>query len=120
MDYKFAAEFANKWIEAFNSHDIEVIFDLYDDDFIMESPYIQERMNIESGILKGKKELRSYWENSLALTPPLKFKLIGVFVGASSVTIHYESIGRKMVCETFKFNKQGKVISGCSQHGSFV
>lgn len=113
----FAHDFAESWIRAFNSRDIEKIFELYDDNFIMESPYIRERMNIESGLLQGKPAVRPYWEKSLAQNPPIFFRPIEVFVGVSSVVIFYESVGRKLVCETFKFNGEGKVVSGCSQHG---
>jgi len=55
IDRKSAIEFSEKWIAAFNSHDLERIFDLYTDDFTMASPYIKERMGIESGIFSGKK-----------------------------------------------------------------
>lgn len=117
LDRQFAEKFSKKWIEAFNSHDLDRIIELYDDDFTMESPYIRARMGVESGVLKGKAAVRSYWQKSLALDPPLKFQLIDVFLGVSSVVLLYENIGRKLVCETFTFDHLGKVTSGCSQHG---
>ena len=83
----------------------------------MSSPYIKDRMGIESGVLKGKDNIRPYWEKSLAVDPPVKFELIDVFTGMSSIIIYYKSIGRKMVCETLTFNEQGKIMSGNSQHG---
>jgi ketosteroid isomerase-like protein len=117
IDRQWAMAFAQKWIDAFNSHDLETIFSLYEDDFEMTSPYIVERMGIVSGVLKGKESVRPYWQKSLSADPPLKFELIDVFVGVNSVVVYYKNIGRKMVCETFTFSENGKVISGCSQHG---
>jgi len=117
IDREWAVEFAERWIAAFNSHNLDSIFELYEDDFTMTSPFIAERMGIERGVLVGKENVRPYWENSLAVDPPLTFLLIDVFVGVSSIVVYYENIGRKVVCETFTFSKSGKVSSGCSQHG---
>lgn len=116
INKKFSTMFAEKWINAFNSHDLESIFDLYDNNFTMESPYIRERMGIKSGILIGKNNIRPYWEKSFALSPPLKFKLINVFMGVTIIVVYYESIGRNLVCEIFEFNDKNKIIRGSSQH----
>jgi ketosteroid isomerase-like protein len=116
IDSEWAKRFSNKWIDAWNSHDLEIIFDLYDDEFEMSSPYIVSKMDIESGTLKGKTQIRPYWKKALAQTPPIGFVLNNVLVGVDTVIILYQSIGRKIVCETFTFNSQGKVISGVSQH----
>ena len=120
LDREFAERFSKEWIEAFNSHDLDRIFDLYDDDFTMTSPYIKARMGIESGVLNGKEAVRPYWEKSLSMNPPLNFELVDVFVGVSSLVVFYKNIGRKLVCETFTFNNNGKVTTGCSQHGSKI
>jgi ketosteroid isomerase-like protein len=117
IDKDWAAEFAKTWIDAFNSNDLECIFELYEDDFTMTSPFIAERMGVESGVLVGKENIRPYWEKSLAIHPPLIFSLIDVFVGVSSIVVYYENIGRILVCETFTFSNSGMISSGCSQHG---
>jgi hypothetical protein len=73
-------------------------------------------MGIESGRLLGKDNVRPYWLKALNSLPPLEFQLLNVFCGVNSVSVHYESIGRKVVSETFEFNQQGKVITGYSSH----
>jgi len=113
----WAIEFASLWIDAFNSHDLNRIFELYEDDFEMKSIYIIDKMNVESGVLNGKREVQPYWEKALEPGSTLEFKLIDVFIGVDSVVLYYESIGRNMVCETFTFSGRGKIKSGCSQHG---
>ncbi len=80
MTHAQAKGFATQWIEAFNSHDLEKVFALYDDDFSMTSPYIVERMGIESGRLHGKKNIKPYWSMALSSQPPLQFKLIDVLL----------------------------------------
>lgn len=116
INQQWAVEFAKNWISAFNSGDIEKVFVLYDDNFTMTSPYIVQRMGIESGRLVGKDKVRPYWLNALNSLPPLEFKLLSVFIGVTSVSVHYESIGRKIVIETFEFNQLGKVSAGYSSH----
>ncbi len=116
MTYDQAKDFATQWIDAFNAHDLDSIFTLYDDDFTMTSPYIVERMGVENGQLKGKDNIKPYWSMALTAQPPLLFELIDVFVGVSSVIIYYRSVGRQCVCESFTFNNEGKVIAGVSQH----
>lgn len=110
-------DFAQRWINAFNSGNLEQVFLLYNDDFTMRSPYIVERCGIETGVLFGKKEVRPYWMAALGQTPTLHFKLLGVYRGVDSLVVHYASRGRKVVCETFRFDENGLVCAGCSQQG---
>jgi hypothetical protein len=117
LDRDFSERFSKELIEAFNSHDLDRIFDLYDDDFTMTSHYIKARMGIESGVLNGKEAVRPYWEKSLSMNPSLNFELVNIFVGVSSLAVFYKNIGRKLVCETFTFNNNnnnnnGKVTTG--------
>lgn len=76
---------------AWNSHDIERILSHYADDFEMASPLIVERMQEPTGKLKGKEQIRPYWQKGLAAVPPLKFELLYVFTSVGSVAIHYHA-----------------------------
>jgi len=73
MDKEFANKFAREWVEAWNCHDLDKIMTHYAEDFEMSSPVIKQIMNIESGKIKGKKEVRAYWEKALAMLPDLHF-----------------------------------------------
>lgn len=117
IDKDWAHRWAQQWIDAFNSHSLTTILALYDEHFEMHSPYIIERMGEASGCLIGKTAITPYWEKSLQTQPALQFELIDVFVGVNQLTIHYHNIGRKMVCESFRFNADNQVIWACSQHG---
>jgi hypothetical protein len=118
IDEKFAKRFVASWIAAWNSHDIENIFAHYEDDFEMNSPLIVERMELADGTLKGKHNIRPYWEIGLASTPPLKFELISYFIGVNSIVILYKSVSRKRVSEVLIFSNNGLVCKGISHHAN--
>lgn len=112
IDKAWANEFANEWVEAWNSRDLERIFSHYTDDFEMSSPFIVERMNEPSGKLKGKDKIRPYWQIGLEQMPPLKFELLNVLVGVESITLLYRNAKGFLAAEVLTFNSEGKVIKG--------
>ena len=113
---KWAKDFAEEWIDSWNEHDLERIFSHYTDDFEMSSPFIVQRMKEPSGILKGKENIRPYWEIGLAQTPPLHFELSNVLVGANSITILYTNQIGILVSEVLFFNADGKAAQGFAHY----
>ena len=112
-----AAEFAKHWIDAWNSHDLNLILSHYSDDFEMSSPRIVQVMNEPSGALKGKKNVRRYWEKSLSQSPDLRFELIEVLVGADSLVIYYHNVTRgKKAAEVFIFSPDGRVVKSMAHY----
>lgn len=106
---KFANEFAHEWIEAWNAHDLPRVLKHYTEDFEMSSPFIVQFTGEASGKLKGRAEVEAYWRTALTRVPDLKFELLHVLAGATSLVIFYRtSFGRK-AAETFFFNAQGLV-----------
>jgi len=116
----WALEFAERWIAAWNSHDLERILEHYSDDFEMSSPLIVERMNVPWGMLRGKAAIRPYWAKSVAAKPPLKFELLAVHVGANRIAIVYRSVGRRFVVEVLTFNEAGVATHGAALYGDEV
>jgi len=110
MKNQFTHDFTLAWIDAWNSHDLDKIMAHYAENFEMSSPVIKQIMDKENGKLKGKKEVRAYWEKALNMNPELHFELIKSFSGANSVVIHYKG-HRGFSAETFFFNDEGQVIS---------
>ena len=117
LDEPWANAFAKEWIAAWNAHDLARIFSLYVDDFEMRSPLIIERMGEPSGVLRGKENIRPYWAQGLAAQPPLIFELLYVLVGVDSVTICYQSVGRRCVAEVLTFNANRMVVRGAAYYG---
>lgn len=104
-----ARQFADKWIEAWNSHDLDVIMKHYSDDIEITTPMIKMAAGIESGSLKGQEAVRAYWSKALERIPDLHFELVNVTEGVSSVGLYYKSVMNKMAIEVMFFNEEGKV-----------
>jgi hypothetical protein len=117
VDAAFAARFAAEWIEAWNSHDLDRILSHYSDDFEMRSPLIVQRGIDPSGVLRGKAAVGAYWRQGLAVTPPIRFELIGVYAGVGGIAIHYLSVGRRLVIEAVELGADGKVTRGSALYG---
>jgi ketosteroid isomerase-like protein len=119
IDRAFARAFAEEWVAAWNSGDLERIFSHYADDFEMRSPLIVERGFSPTGVLRGKAEIRPYWGAGLAgAKPPIRFELIDAYAGVSTVAIHYRSVGRKVVVEVIEFDDQRRGIRGSACYGA--
>lgn len=115
MNRQQAHEFADHWIESWNSHDLELILSHYTDDFEMSSPVIIDTMGEPSGKLKGKEVIRVYWSKALAKYPELHFEKLHVLVGASSVTIIYNGV-RGLSAEVFQFNNSGEIYAAYAHY----
>ena len=105
---EFAEHFAQEWISAWNSHDLDRILAHYSDHFTMSSPRIAALTEQSSGILCGKAAVVDYWRRALSSAPDLLFALIGVYLGADSVALHYEG-PRGPAVEVFFFDEHGLV-----------
>jgi ketosteroid isomerase-like protein len=117
VDRAWAERFAAEWVAAWNSHDLERIFEHYVDDFEMCSPLIVERMGVPSGVLRGKAAVRPYWAKGLEAQPPIRFELLAVYAGADRIAIHYRSVGRGLVVEALTFNAERQVTHGVALYG---
>ncbi|HPS88389.1 MAG TPA: nuclear transport factor 2 family protein [Methanosarcina vacuolata] len=104
-----AQEFAREWIEAWNSHNIDRILDHYSEDFEMTTPMIVLVMNDQTGTLKGKKNVKPYWEKALEKVPDLWFELLDVFVSVNSLVIYYKAVFGKRAAKVLFFREDGKV-----------
>ena len=111
----FVTRFAEDWIDAWNSHDLERILSHYTADFEMSSPVIAQLMNEASGTLRGKDAIRAYWGKALTQHPELHFELVNVFAGAASAIITYRG-HRGLSAEAFCFNADGKVYRAAAHY----
>jgi len=111
-----ALAFANEWVEAWNAHDMPRVLEHYTDDFEMSSPLMIQMGISESGTLKGKQQIRDYWQKGLAKYPDLHFKIIDVLTSVNSVIIYYHTINNKLSAELFMFNDEGKVYKSAGHY----
>lgn len=115
-----ALEFAADWIEAWNSRDIERVLATFDDDVDFASPTALVTVGVAT--VRGKQELRSYWQAALARIALLQFTLGRALWDPESreLAIVYVSEvngARKWVSENFRFGPNGKVSAVDVFHG---
>jgi hypothetical protein len=108
MTREFATRFAQEWIDGANQKNFERVLAFYSEEVEVLSPFIRLVAGEPSGRLVGKDKLRNYWMESLTKRAELHFELIEVFVGASSVALHYVNRGLRAL-ETFSFDNRGLV-----------
>ena len=102
--------FAEDWIAAWNSHDLERIMAHYTPDVVYESPVITEWYGEASGKVEGIGALRAYWQGGLKMQPDLHFDLKEIYAGVGGGVIRYYSRTRGCeVTEVFFFGSDGRV-----------
>ncbi|MDR2222630.1 MAG: nuclear transport factor 2 family protein [Flavobacteriaceae bacterium] len=104
-----AKDFANKWVQSWNSHNLDDILNHYADDIQINTPMIQMAFGEGDGTLIGKEAVSAYWSKALEKFPDLHFELFEVTVGVNSVALYYQSIMHKKAIEVMTFNAEGKV-----------
>jgi len=104
-----AKEFAADWIAAWNAHDLDRILSHYAQNVVLTSPVAARVLEDPAGVVTGGDALRSYFAKGLALFPSLKFTLIDVMQGLSSLVLYYENQSGTHSGEFMEFNAEGKV-----------
>jgi len=102
-------KFADEWISAWNSHDIEKILEHYSEDFEITTPMLKTLLGSDSATLKGKEAISLYWQNALKKVPDLHFTFLDVTVGVDSIVLYYESVLGKKAMEVMYFDDKGKI-----------
>jgi hypothetical protein len=104
-----ARRFAQEWVEAWNSHELERILSHYADDAVLTSPLVHQIAGGDQHSLRGKPALRAYFERGLAAYPDLTFILWGVYAGVESVVVHYQSVRGMGSAELMRIGPDGRV-----------
>ena len=107
----FARQFAQDWVNAWNSHDLESILDHYDDAVTLISPIALRLLNNKDGVVRGKSALREYFERGIQAYPELRFDLIDTLWGVESIVVYYENnvrAGRS--AEVMQLSASGKIL----------
>lgn len=113
-----AQRFAQEWVKAWNAHDLERVLAHYTDDSEMSSPFIANFTGQSSGTLKGKPQVRDYWQTALARIPDLHFELIEVFICVDSITIYYKAVLGKLATEVLFLDENRKAYKAFAHYNS--
>jgi ketosteroid isomerase-like protein len=109
-----------RWIAAWNSHDLERILALYADNAEMTSDGIVRLGFAVQGSVRGKQNLRAYWSKALAMLPNLHFTANGFFTSPNSVVVHYTNDRGQAICEYLRVGQAGAnadlIVQGSANH----
>jgi ketosteroid isomerase-like protein len=100
--------FAEAWVAAWNSHDLDRILAHYAPGIVFLSPIALQ--TVGDGRVVGIAALRAYWSARLAARPDLKFDLLEVLAGHQCLTIRYRNHRGQSAAKTFEFGADGKVV----------
>ncbi|MDT5101738.1 MAG: hypothetical protein QOC76_5475 [Mycobacterium sp.] len=97
-------QFADDWVQAWNSHDVEAVLAHFHHDVVFSSPIAARVLPDSLGVVRGKEALRHYWTTALALLPDLYFEVIAVYQGESTLVINYRNHRGELVNEVLTFD----------------
>jgi ketosteroid isomerase-like protein len=110
LQASFARQFAQEWIEAWNSHDLERILAHYDDDVRLVSPVALNLLKNGDGVVQGKAALRAYFRRGLEAFSNPHFDLIDVLWGWETIVIYYaNNVRGTKTAEVMQLTSGGKV-----------
>jgi hypothetical protein len=82
-----AYDFAEHWLTAWNTHNLDLIMEHYEDQVELISPVAVQLLNDPDGRVVGKANLGAYFQKGLAAYPQLHFKLKDVLWGGKSIVL---------------------------------
>lgn len=80
---------AQAWFEAFNSHDLERLLQLYHEHAEHYSPKLKIRQPETNGLIKGKAALRTWWQDAFKRLPTLRYQVLNLIVDDNRVFMEY-------------------------------
>lgn len=109
---------ANHWMASWNARDLDAIMSHYDDAVELTSPVAAQLLNVSSGKVIGKANLRAYFQRGLEAYPQLRFHLEEVLWGVNSVVLYYTNQKGTRTAEFMELSATGKVTRVVAQYNA--
>ncbi len=111
---------AHAWFEAFNSHNLEKLLSLYDDEAEHFSPKLKIRHPETNGLVIGKEALRTWWQDAFDRLPSLHYKVTSLTANTDRVFMEYiRTVDHEedmLVAEVLEI-KENRIIASRVYHG---
>ncbi len=111
---------ANDWLSAFNKHDLETLLALYADDAVHYSPKLKIRQPETGGFIKGKENLRTWWQDAFDRLPTLQYEATSLTANEDRVFMEYTRhvVGEPdmLVAEVLEV-KNDRIVASRVYHG---
>ncbi len=82
-------QIATQWFAAFNSHHLENLLSIYDDNAMHYSPKLKVRRPETNGLIKGKAALRNWWQDAFERLPGLHYEVKKLTADSEQVFMEY-------------------------------
>ena len=113
-----AQQFADHWISAWNSHDLDVIMSHYASSVALTSPVAANLLKDPSGTVAGREALRKYFERGLQAYPDLNFVLHDVLWGLTTIVLYYTNHKGTKTAEFMELDAGGKIVRVVANYGA--
>ncbi len=111
---------AHAWFEAFNSHNLEKLLSLYDEEAEHFSPKLKIRHPETKGLVVGKEALRTWWQDAFDRLPSLHYKVTSLTANSDRVFMEYiRTVADEedmLVAEVLEI-KENSIIASRVYHG---
>ena len=104
-----ALNLAGRWVDAWNAHDLDLIMSHYEEEIELTSPVAGQLSGTSDGTIRGKANLRAYFQKGLETYPDLHFQLDDVLCGVNSVVLYYKNQRGTRTAEFMELSAAGKV-----------
>lgn len=110
LQSSFARQFAQEWVNAWNSHDLERILAHYDEDVVLTSPVALKLLDNGDGVVRGKAALRAYFLRGIQAYPQRRFDLMDILWGVETIVVYYaNNVRGSKSAEVMQLTPAGKV-----------
>jgi hypothetical protein len=99
-----AQQFVDSWVQGWNAHDLDQVMSHFANDVVFTSPVAVQLLDDSDGVIRGKAALRDYWSEGLRRIPDLRFEVLGLYVGLSTLVINYRNQKGALVNEVLTFD----------------
>lgn len=103
-------EHADRWLEAWNAHDLDAILDCYAEEIDFASPVVAALGGPEGGRLRGHEELRAHFARGLEQAPGLAFTEEALLTGSGGYALVYRREDGARVVESVELDEHGRAI----------
>ena len=109
---------ANRWVAAWNAHDLDLIMTHYEEAIELTSPVAAQLLGTSGGKVVGKASLRAYFRRGLEAYPELRFHLEDVLWGVNSLVLYYTNQKGSRTGEFMELSAIGKVARVVAYYGA--
>jgi SnoaL-like domain len=101
-------EHVDRWLAAWNAHDLDAIMDCYSVDVEFVAPTVVTRWKRSDGRLHGVAELREHFRRGLELAPELRFSKESLLTSPGSYALLYRRENNNLVLDVVELDDVGQ------------